>query len=665
MQIEIKTAEAAVLMGVTERHARRMARSGQLTAIQRPNDRNRPEYFIPLGSLPADAQQRYYAQCTATAQVACIKKQNAIPRPPKREIDTFSAAEREEIDFWREAVRDWLAHRCRNSKRSKAEIDRLFVCKMQLEHPDVNISVDILYRKWAAVREDDDEALIDKRGKWRRGKTDVDPDVAKIFCAFYLVETKKPNVQEAMRSTEDFFTDCDITKLPLPSYSTFRRISESIPEATRNRAIMGKKFLEDENGMYIKRSYESLHSNDVWVADNHTFDVLTRGRNGKPHRLYLTAFIDARSGIFTGWYVTEAPSSQSTIYALRRGCVKFGLPVRILSDNGREFLTHDLGGLGHRARKKKLRKGEAIAFKPPTILQRLQIGFSCALVKNAKAKPIERSFLNLKGQLSRLFDTYTGGNVVEKPECLKDVLKADKIPTDEEFISTVDTLIEGYFNMQPYNGPVIVDKGKRKIDVYHEHMGNERRASEGDLRLMMLRTMHPQKVGQRGVHINVCGAQFDFFTADFLLAYQGKHVYVRYDPDNINTCRVYDIEDRFICELPRDTTLELSWNASQEEISAAMREVRGYERKVRESVRGYRIKGISRATALSLRLSSAKRAIEEEATRPRGKAPISIVKAQDAQMQPLLAAVGAGDEVDISALVQSAERMRAHKEMED
>ncbi len=51
-----------------------------------------------------------------------------------------------------------------------------------------------------------------------------------------------------------------------------------------------------------------------------------------------------------------------------------------------------------------------------------------AIVKNAKAKIIERRFRDIKDHLSRLFETYTGGNVVEKPEKLKGVLKNGEIP---------------------------------------------------------------------------------------------------------------------------------------------------------------------------------------------------------------------------------------------
>ena len=73
-----------------------------------------------------------------------------------------------------------------------------------------------------------------------------------------------------------------------------------------------------------------------------------------------------------------------------------------------------------------------------------------AIVRNAKAKIIERRFEDVKNDLSRLFNTYTGGSVVEKPERLKFVLKKEQIYTDEEFEEYVTAVLEWYFNMEAF-----------------------------------------------------------------------------------------------------------------------------------------------------------------------------------------------------------------------
>lgn len=51
-----------------------------------------------------------------------------------------------------------------------------------------------------------------------------------------------------------------------------------------------------------------------------------------------------------------------------------------------------------------------------------------AQVKNARAKIIERRFLDFKNRISKLFETYTGGNVLEKPGKSGEAAAAGKAP---------------------------------------------------------------------------------------------------------------------------------------------------------------------------------------------------------------------------------------------
>ena len=65
--------------------------------------------------------------------------------------------------------------------------------------------------------------------------------------------------------------------------------------------------------------------------------------------------------------------------------MRFGVPKSIYVDNEQEFLTHDIGGKGHRTHGKK----DDLQTEPPTILKRLGIEMRNAIIRNAKAKPIE------------------------------------------------------------------------------------------------------------------------------------------------------------------------------------------------------------------------------------------------------------------------------------
>lgn len=69
----------------------------------------------------------------------------------------------------------------------------------------------------------------------------------------------------------------------------------------------------------------------------------------------------------------------------------------------------------------------------------------------------------------------------------------------------MDLLISGYLNYEPYYGSVPADKGKRRIDVYNEHLEHVRHVEEDVLNLMMLRTSKPKKVDREGVYLNIRG----------------------------------------------------------------------------------------------------------------------------------------------------------------
>ena len=427
----------------------------------------------------------------------------------------------------------------------------------------------------------------------------------------------------------------------IPTYSTFwRRIQRDIPEPMEVLGRQGQKAFRDRCTPYIRRTYEAMASNEWWVADNHTFDVITQGENGQLHRLYLTAFFDARSGFYTGWHVTTAPSSQSTLIALRKGILKYGIPENIYVDNGREFLTHDIGGLGHR--KKKPKDGEE-RFEVPPVFERLGIKMTNAIVKNAKAKIIERRFRDVKDQLSRLFETYTGGNVVEKPEKLKGVLKNGEIPLDATFTDTVDTLLDGYFNQQPYGGEVTADHGKPRQQVYNENLHTKRVAGAEDLNLMLMRSARVQKVTRRGVHLDIAGQRLDYWNDDFIFNYMGEKVYFRYDPDDLSAVRVYDLEDRFIMEVPVDNTAVLTYGASKEEVKQAMGKVRRLERITKEALEASTVQAFGRRTALELVLEQAH---ENQTARIIPEPRPKVLELQRPNEEPLLKAVG-GPDLDV------------------
>ena len=638
MGVQLNAREMAGLTGKTERTIRNWAASGKFPSEMILNQTNRPEYLFPLEELPAAIQQRYYEQLRAHSPIPAAAP---APRKAAKPLDRYTIEEREEITFWLRLVEDWQDYRNKPGA-NKAEVDERFVQLCRLEYPERAISIDTLYRRWSAVRDDDLAGLIDKRGKWKKGKSSIPDPMWQAFLYFFLDERQHPLKKCYEYTKLEMQTSFPELVADMPSYTTFyRRAQADIPEPLKVLGREGEKAFRDRCAPYIRRTYEEMQSNEWWIADNHTFDIITEGANGQRHRLYLTAFFDARSGIFTGCYVTNAPSSQSTLIALRRGILKYGIPENIYVDNGREFLTYDVGGLGHR--KKKPKDGKE-RFEPPPVFERLGIHMTNAIVRNAKAKIIERRFRDVKDHLSRLFDTFTGGNVLEKPESLKFILKDGRIPLDATLVETVEELLDWYFNQQPYGGAVASDHGKPRQQVFNENLHTKRMPiNEEDLNLMLMRSSRAQKVTRRGVHLDIAGQRIDYWNDDLVFNYLGQQVYYRYDPDDLSEVRVYDLQDRFIMSVPADNTAVLAYGAGKEEVKEAMSKVRRMERITREALKVSAFPAFGRHTALELVMEAAH---ESKTARIIPPANPKVLELQRPDDEPLLKVAVGGPDLD-------------------
>lgn len=584
METMLKPSQVASLMGVDIRTVQRRAKSGSLTCEIQSNAKNRPEYIFPLSTLPKHVQERYYARHSLTLSTPeKTALQKVKPSPVQRPLDSYTDAERKEIGFWRDVVDQWMFYRSQPGK-PLSELDAKFVRHMHVENPGMELSVATLYRKKKALDEGEMDSVIDRRGKARKGKTDMPEYIKKTFLYYYLAdggEGHAYSITKCMEYTEKWAEKNAANALPLPSYSSFYRLAMDVPEAVRILMREGDRAYYNKASVYTRRDYESIASNDWWVGDTYTCDTLTLGPDGKTHRPYLTAWVDVRSGIFVGWYISfGGNSSQNSIYALRRGCLAHGMPNHnAYVDNGREYLTFDFGGRGHRA-KKVLANGEA-PFEPKTILDYMGVEMKNAIVQNSRAKLVERSFRNVKEHIMRLFPTYTGGSPEEKPEALKKALQRGAIPTDAEFVQKVDLLISGYLNYEPYYGSVPADKGKRRIDVYNEHLEHVRHVEPDVLNLMMLRTSKPKKVDREGVYLNIRGKKVWYNCPELHSLWQEKKVYLRYDPDDLSSVRVYREDGSFILTAPR-CDLEAAYGATQEEIARQQQLKNKYKRVVQE-----------------------------------------------------------------------------------
>lgn len=657
--------QVAQLRGCSVKFLQRLIRDGKVSVRQTTSPANgHKQYMIPLSELPADLQLRYIEQNKPKdlpeLPVPEPKRKPAKEpkEPERRSLDEFSSEEREQIAQWIGVVEEWLKYRSGYDRQTDA--DAPFVQLMRSKQTDLVISVSILYRRLNAYRAGDLNGLVDKRGGWNRGSSTIPEDMWNYFVWCYL-DDRCVAITQCYEMTQQWARDF-MPGVPVPHEQAFRRKAATLEKAVVTMGRGGMKKYDDRCAPYITRLYDDLYANDYWVADNHTLDIISKADDGSEvqHRLSLTAFIDARAGVVVGWNLTDNPCSQSTLIALRHAILRFGIPRRIYVDNGLEFLCHDIGGKGHRAR-----QSQSLITDPPPVFKRLGIDMVNAIVRNAKAKPIERTFGTLKGIISRMFPTFTGGNVLEKPESLRATLKKGNLPLDSQLHYLVGEMIDGIYNVGLYGGSVQRDKGKTRIEVWNESIEavGMRKASEADLALMLMRSSRVQTIGKKGVYITVCGERLEYHD-DTIWRMQGTEVYVRYDPANLLSVRVYEAEtDRYLCTVPMALSTLLHFDAAAEEVAVAQEDVRHVKKAVKGQLAEYRSKlpAERQITLLDMRIRqmhSGKEGFEI-------KHPTVIIPVRANEEHELQAAVGGqatGVIIDMQRMNRNAEARRGRSD---
>ncbi|MGN0697035.1 MAG: Mu transposase C-terminal domain-containing protein [Oscillospiraceae bacterium] len=606
--------EYAELKGCSERYVKKIAQDGKLSAEKTINDKGRPKYLIPLSALSPELRQSYYlkvkGESTAIlpAKPATVTVSTAKKRAP-REFGSFNETERAQITLWSEIIKEWRIRR--EEYDSKATGDMVYVeevkrlRKNELAVLNIKVSRDILYRKYRYYKAGDLEGLTECRGGHNRDYNSIPDVLEKVFNDLYLCDRELP-ISDCYRLMREWALENRPDLLAaLPSERTFRREADKLPEAVVKFFRKGEKACRDECLPYIIRLYDDIEANDVWVADNHTFDFMTKTEDGERlHRMYITGILDAKTGALVGWNITENPCSQSTVLALRHAIMRCGVPKILYVDNGTEFLTHDIGGKGHRSR-----KSQADIVNPPTILDRLGIKMVNALVCNGRAKPIERMFLTLKNTISRCIATFTGGNVVERPESLKWQLKHGFIPWDMQLREQLDTLLDGY-NGSPYGGCEPQFKGMSRAEAWCKSIRRRTltRCDESTLNLLLMRNTRYQTVKENGVYITISGEKLYYNCGIDNWKYVGQEVYVRYDPADLETVKVYDRSDKYISDWTLDKSVFVDYiTVNGEDIADRQRLI---ARQIR-AIKGYgkELTGDMQIDALALAVMEAHRKI--------------------------------------------------------
>lgn len=329
---------------------------------------------------------------------------------------------------------------------------------------------------------------------------------------------------------------------PIPSKATLlRRIEAEFGPVAITLAREGKAAAER---LYPaqQRDRTVFHAMEAVNADGHVFDLFAIWPDGTIARPCLIGYQDLFSGMLLSFRLSRTENKETTRLSTGDMVESWGIPEHVYFDNGRAFMSKWItGGMEHRFRFKI--KDE----EPRGILTQLGVKVHNVRPYHGQSKPIERAWRDLAENISRhpaMDGAYTGNRPDAKPENYR----ARAIPIDElrEFVAK-----EMLRHNTRKDRNTQTAKGRSFAEVFQESLANPntivRRATELQRQFFMLAGEGKTARSTNGeIHL-----ADNRYWSESLIAYAGKKLMVRFDPENLHDdLYVYTLDGRFIDRAP-------------------------------------------------------------------------------------------------------------------
>ena len=399
-----------------------------------------------------------------------------------------------------------------------------------------SISIGTLHRWiWAYEDNEDYRVLLPNYKYTKQGEynTILTQEMKDIFIKF-LLHPNKFSVTKAIKLTQHILEKKGVENIP--HIITFRRYAEHYKKNNYSRWILfreGEKAYHDKVEAYIERDISKLEVGDVLIADGHTLNFqVINPFTGKPTRATLVGFLDWKSTALVGYEIMMSENTQCIASALRNAIINLGMiPKVVYQDNGKAF---------------KAKYFQSCDFDEEGfngIYANLGIKSVFAKPYNARAKVIERFFLEFQEEFEKMMPSYIGTSIENKPAWMKRGEKLHRdmhkkltnnyIPTIQELIKYIDCWLD-FHNSKPCpNAPQISIKQclncvqKQEID---KNILND---------LMMkteVRTVNKHGITFLGMH----------YRSDSILGLRDS-VYIRYSLFDLTNIHVYSTKGEFLC----------------------------------------------------------------------------------------------------------------------
>lgn len=607
----VTVAEAARLIGVTERWIQKSAESGKLEAAMTLSayggGAGGTAYRVYVDSLPAEAQIKYL-QGSALAEVGA----------GCQEFDLAGYRERRGEAGMAELLRRQRAALAAHGLRMRYEdialrgyTEALAVLAEQLGVPTMT-----LYR-WERGYAQQGLAGIARKGRADAGQSRSMCLLARDYVEHLMYDKRKPAQTRVMERAQavaqelgaDACETCPYRRASAARCQLLEMRGEELPLcdqagqgmiAPTNRYAVNRAVEQMDKSALAYARYGSRYwdakylqkvqrrkperPNEVWFGDHHKLDLFVLDKDGRAVRPWLTAWMDAQSGAIVGWMLTLEPNSDTVAESFARAVVStkgspfVGLPVAVYIDNGKDYRsTRFEGGQYQDGQLGRLNDD----FCQLSMLEALRVEVHHAIPYWAWSKPIERMFGTLEKRWMRDFPAWCGDSPGERPHDLGEDIRAGRIMSFEAFAECFKRdVIDAYHHYR--SG----EDGKTPLERY---LGAQRaRTDDPDWATMcLLKSQHATRV-VRTQGISIGGVMYqDYALCDLV----GEEVVVRYNRGQNPSVTVLH-NGRFVCEAERADMLDMI-ERDQDKLGAAMsskrqqrKAVRGRIATIAQSVRG-------------------------------------------------------------------------------
>lgn len=490
-------------------------------------------YEILFSSLEPELQQKLRENETKSTALVPLNYQAPVVTDKAR----LTANHRMNI------VKAALEHRTKYKTQNQADHEFLELYNTGLFLPKAyefmgSISIGTLRRYIQAyLKSGNAESLVPQYKITKQGEYNgiLNNDMKKVLLGL-LLHQNRFGYNTAIRLAKQILIKQGYDEESLPSNITFKRYAEhfrdnNYAEWTLKRE--GIKAYHDKVEPYIERDISKIEVGDVLIADGHVLNFqVINPFTGKPTRATLVGFLDWKSTALVGYEIMMSENTQCIASALRNSILNLGLiPKVVYQDNGKAFKSKYFQHCD-------FEEGEFNG-----VYANLGIHSVFAKPYNARAKVIERFFLDFQEEFEKLMPSYIGTSIENRPAWMNRNEKlhlqihekqtGGKIPTVQEVIKYIDCWLEFHNQKLCPN-----DRSRSIQEVLNSVQRQD--INKSALDYLMMKT--------EGRTINKHGITFlnMHYRSDAILGLRDK-IYIRYSLFDLSKVYVYSAKGEFLC----------------------------------------------------------------------------------------------------------------------